>query len=240
MAAVIAVAVLLALLFAGLSTAGTRGRPASSAPVGAGAHAAGGAGVPALVRPVLCFTRGAGPAPAPVASLPGSCPAPYAVTANSVQPLPPASGAGGTYRVHVVPDDPALGGVATSAHDVASHVVLLPFADPARGRLLLGPAVLALSKSTVRTVRVGPGPNETWTVRLALSPGASVQLDRVAFRYFHTYLAVDVGGRVVGDPLIEPAQVRFSSLEGHLDLVGHDIGGLSGSAAKRLAAAVGR
>ena len=140
----------------------------------------------------------------------------------------------------MVPDDPALGGVATSAHDVASHVVLLPFADPVRGRLLLGPAVLALSKSSVRTVRVVPGPNDTWMVRLALSPSASVQLDRVAFRYFHTYLAVDVGGRVVGDPLIEPAQARFSSLEGHLDLVGQMIGGLSGSSAKGLAAAVGR
>lgn len=73
-----------------------------------------------------------------------------------------------------------------------------------------------------------------------LSSSAAVRLDSVAHRYFHTYLAIEVGGKVVGDPLMEPAQVRFSSLNGQFDLVGGSTGGLNGALARDLARALGR
>jgi hypothetical protein len=231
--AVIAGVVVVVLLVAGLSFLGTRGPSAS--PNTPGAPAAAGAG-PVLVRPVLCFTRAAGAGARPGA-LPSACPWPYAATAAAVQP---SADANGSYKISVVADDPALTRVATSAGDAASRVVLLPFADPSRGRLLLGPAVLRLSASTVSAVQLVPGTSDGWTVRMDLSSGAAARLDRVAHRYFHTYLAIDVGGKVVGDPLVEPTQVRFSSLEGRFDLVGDTTGGLNGPLARELAKALGR
>jgi hypothetical protein len=206
---------------------GTPGAPA----------AAGGAAGPVLVRPVLCFTHAAGAGARP-AALPGVCPWPYAATAAAVDP---SADANGSYKISIVPDDPALTRVASSAGDAASRVVLLPFAVPSRGRLLLGPAVLRLSASTVSAVQLVPGTtSDAWTVRMDLSSSAAVRLDSVAHRYFHTYLAIEVGGKVVGDPLVEPAQVRFSSLNGQFDLVGGSTGGLNGALARDLARALGR
>ena len=235
--ALIAVAVLVALLVTGLRGPGARGPSAAPAPGAPGSQGAAGAVAPVLVRPVLCFTRGAGAGARPPSALPASCPPDDAATAASVDPRPAA---GGTYDVHIVPDDPRLDTVASTSHDVATRVVLLPFADARRGRMLLGPSVLRLSKTAVSAVHLVPGSNDTWTVHIELSSGASAQLDQVAFQYFHTYLAVDVGGRVVGDPLVEPAQAAFSSLQGRFDLVGNAIGGLSGPSARELATALGR
>ncbi len=235
--ALIAVAVLVALLVAGLRGVGARGPSAARAPGAPGSPGAAGAVAPVLVRPVLCFTRGAGVSARPSSSLPASCPPGNATTAASVDPRPAA---GGTYDVHIVPDDRQLGTVASTSRDVATRVVLLSFADARRGRMLLGPAVLRLSKTTVSAVHLVPGSNQTWTVHIELSSGASARLDQVAFQYFHTYLAVDVGGTVVGDPLVEPAQSAFSSLQGRIDLVGNSIGGLSGPSARELATALGR
>jgi hypothetical protein len=233
---VIAAVVVVVLLVAGLSVLGTRGPSALPGTPAAPAAAGVGAG-PVLVRPVLCFTPAAGAGARP-AALPGTCPWPYAATAAAVQPSADASG---SYKVSIVPDDPALTRVATSAGDAASRVVLLPFAVPSRGRLLLGPAVLRLSASTVSAVHLVPGTtSDAWTVRMDLSSSAAVRLDSVAHRYFHTYLAIDVGGKVVGDPLVEPTQVRFSSLNGQLDLIGGTAGGLNGALARELAKALGR
>jgi hypothetical protein len=228
--------VVVVLLVAGLSVLGTDGPSALPSTPGAPAAAGVGAG-PVLVRPVLCFTHAAGTGARP-AALPGACPWPYAATAAAVQP---SADANGSYKISIVPDDPALTRVATSAGDAASRVVLLPFAAPSRGRLLLGPAVLRLSASTVSAVQLVPGTTaDAWTVRMDLSSSAAVRLDSVAHRYFHTYLAIDVGGKVVGDPLVEPTQVRFSSLEGQLDLIGGTTGGLNGALARELAKALGR
>jgi hypothetical protein len=233
---VIVGAVVVVLLVAGLSVLGTR-RP-SALPSTPGAPAAAGVGAGrVLVRPVLCFTHAAGVGARP-AALPGACPSPYAATSASVQP---SADANGSYKISIVPDDPALTRVATSSRDAASRAVLLPFAVPSRGRLLLGPAVLRLSASTVRAVQLVPGTMpDAWTVRMALSSSAAVRLDSVASRYFHTYLAIDVGGKVVGDPLVEPTQVRFSSLNGRFDLIGGTTGGLNGAQARELAKALGR
>jgi hypothetical protein len=233
---VIAGVVVVVLLVAGLSVLGRRGP--SALPSTPGAPALAGAGVgPVLVRPVLCFTRSAGAGARP-AALPSACPSPYAATAAAVQP---SADANGSYKISIVPDDPALTSVATSEGDAASRVVLVPFAVPSRGRLLLGPAVLRLNASMVRAVQLVPGTtSDAWTVRMDLSSGAAARLDTVAHRYFHTYLAIDIGGKVVGDPLVEPTQVGFSSLDGQFDLVGGTTGGLNGSLARELARALGR
>ena len=228
--------VVVILLVAGLSVPGTRGPSALPGTPGAPAAAGGGAG-PVLVRPVLCFTHAAGVGARP-AALPGVCPWPYAATAAAVDP---SADANGSFKISIVPDDPALTRVASSAGDAASRVVLLPFAVPSRGRLLLGPAVLRLSASTVSAVQLVPGTtSDAWTVHMDLSSSAAVRLDSVAHRYFHTYLAIEVGGKVVGDPLVEPAQVRFSSLNGQFALVGGTTGGLNAARARDLARALGR
>jgi hypothetical protein len=233
-----AVAIVISLLVAGRSSARPRGPSSSHALVAAGVHAAGMAAGPVLVRPVPCFAQSPVAAARRGAALPAACPAPYAATAASIRPAP--DGSPGSYKLQLLPDDPALRDLATSAHDVGSRVVLLPFRDAARGRLLLGPAVLALSKSTVSSVRVVPGPHDAWRVSLQLTSSAAVRLDDVAQQYFHRYLAVDVGGKVVGAPVVEPAQSSFRSYDGKLDLDGELIGGLSGSSAGQLAAGVGR
>jgi hypothetical protein len=231
--ALLSAAVLGAVLAAARSGLGW-GRQAPAPASGTGAAASTGSSVPVLVRPVLCFARPADPGARP-SPLPGDCPAASAATAAAIGARPQA---GGSYDVHIVPDDPALLRIAstTGRRDAATRVVLLPFADARRGRVLLGPAALRLTRSAVRAVHVTPGPPGAWTLSIDLTPRASAQLDRVARSYFHTYVALDLGGKVVGDPVMEGTRPAFGSLGGHLDLVGRLTGGgLSGPLARRVA-----
>jgi|HubBroStandDraft_6_1064221.scaffolds.fasta_scaffold332681_2 hypothetical protein len=229
---VVLVGGLIALLIAQSSESGTS-RATAQPPV------AVGRGGPVLVRPVLCYAppysakvpRETGPLPA--------CPAPYALTASALNVAPRGSPQAGFSMNNVGPYS-VLAGYPSTTHDSPGHVVLLNGTDgrgsPAGmgGRYLLGPSSMRLSASNVRSVVAEQNHYGAWVVMVRLSPAESARWDAVAEQSFHSYLALDVGGKVVTTPLIQPAQAGFTSFKGVMEWSG----GFNASTARAVAAAV--
>jgi preprotein translocase subunit SecD len=118
--------------------------------------------------------------------------------------------------------DAALAGVPSteSSKDDPSKVVLLPgLAGKAVGpstspavRFLLGPA--RLSSGSFQSAKATNGQIGGWVIDYVLTKAGSALWNRVNRQYFHSVLAFDLNGTVVGAPIIEPDVTSFSSFDG--------------------------
>lgn len=189
-----------------------------------------------LVRPVLCYS---GPyvessSTASAGSLPSDC-GPYAIQKDT-----PTSGGG--FSTPSIGLDPALASIpsTTPADDLANPdaVALLPgsTSQPGFGRYLVGPTELSLS-SSVATAQVIKDQNGMWTIKVQLGTTAAAQWNKLAERYFHLDLAVDMNGQIVDEAAIQPTQNTYTPFD-VLILQGGSGGVFSQASANAVAAAL--
>jgi hypothetical protein len=220
------IALLVATTSSGSGTSRAASRP-SSVVTGRG---------PVLIRPVLCFAYPyVASAPRQAGAVP-SCAAPYELTAAALNVTPNAAPQG--YSSNNVLPDPALAGYPSSTRDAPSRVVLLGGLGGQDGaeRFVLGPSELRLSAANVGSVVAEQNHVGQWIVALRLSATGAVAWDSVVHQNFHQLLAIDMDGKVVSAPIIEPAQSSFTSFEGRMEVSGS----LTASSARAIAAAVRR
>ena len=190
--------------------------------------------VTVLIRPVLCFAypyvasqRRTGPVPA--------CAAPYLLTANALNVSPNSVPAG--YSSNTPEPDPALAGYPSSTRDVPMRTVLLgglAGGPPVHQRWVLGPSEMRLSSSDVESASAQKNQTGQWTVTVHLSSNGAAAFDHLAEENFHQFVAIDMGGKVVSTPIIQPTQTAFSSFDGALQISGS----LTASNAHAVAAAI--
>jgi preprotein translocase subunit SecD len=101
-------------------------------------------------------------------------------------------------------------------------------------RFLLGPSELRLSAADVKSASAHKNRIGQWVVNVHLSSEGAAAFDRIAQENFHRFLAIDMGGKVVSIPLIQPTQVSFSSFDGAMEISG----ALTAANARAVAAAV--
>jgi len=187
-----------------------------------------------LIRPVRCLAspyaasqRKSGPVPA--------CAAQYLLTAAALN-VSPASARGG-YSSTTPKPDPALAGYPSSTRDSPTRTVLLgglAGSPPVGQRWVLGSSQMRLSAADVESASAQQNQTGQWTVMVHLSSGGAATLDRVAEENFHQFVAIDMGGRVVSTPIIQPTQTSFSSFDGAMQISGS----LTASSARAVAAAI--
>src|ERR1035438_9052983 len=181
-----------------------------------------------LVRSVTCYARSQS-GPFAQAPLPSAC-------SKSQYDSHQVSG----FTWPTLKPDPTLAAFATTspAQDAKStnSTALLPVlasATSAAPRYLVGPTLITLS-SKVASVKITHMPlSGGWIVDITLNSNESRQWDRVAKKYFHRQLAVDLNGVIVEAPFIQPASASFSSFDGQMQLLA-----ISKSDASDLAAAL--
>jgi preprotein translocase subunit SecD len=64
-----------------------------------------------------------------------------------------------------------------------------------------------VESASAHKIRIGQ-----WVVKMHLSAEGVAAFDRIAPENFHEFLAIDIGGKVVSTPLVQPNQASFSSL----------------------------
>jgi preprotein translocase subunit SecD len=219
-----AVAVVILVAALGLSSARSAGRPTASPSL---PPAAGGTSSPRAklsFRPVLCYaaplTLAAGQSPS-TGALP-SCGS-YQLTATNLD-VQPAAGAVAGFTSSNVPADPQFAAYPSTApgHDHPNGTVLLSGAPPPGGsgtqRYVLGPAGLTQTAiQSASTQDVGG----QWVVNLALTGKGAAQWDNLAQSEFHEIIGIDLNGRVISAPIIQPVQSSFSSFGGHVQISGN-------------------
>lgn len=167
-----------------------------------------------LVRSVTCYAKRQS-GPDSTSPLPATCSSPQ-------YDAPTVSG----FAVPTTEPDPALAVYATTtpAEDAKAPNTwaLLPLMNSGAGtaqRYLVGPTLVTLS-SKVASATVARVPDSgAWLVNVRLNAAESQQWDRVAKKYFHRQLAVDLNGAIAEAPIIQPANTTFSSFDGQMQLV---------------------
>ena len=173
------------------------------------------------IRPALCQARPyVGAAPGTVAgTLPSACSsARYSVQAPTLT----VDVSMGTTNLASIPPDPVLAAHPSSSSPAYddSHPdgsVLVPVSGEAGVRYLLGPTVLGGSAVAGAQAAFQ---NPQWVVNVTLTgPGASAW-DALTRKYFHEFIAVDVDGRALSVPIVQPTQVTFTSFGGRMQIGG--------------------
>ncbi len=189
-----------------------------------------------LIRPVLCY---APPYSATTPKQPGPlggppCAAPYELTGSALDVTPTSAPLG--YTSNNIASDPSLAAYPNSTRDSPTRVVLLGGKPAINGgqRYLLGPSEMRLSAANVGSVVAQKVRTGQWIVTIHLTSGGATAWDRVADENFHQFLAIDVGGKVVSAPVIQPTQASFTSFDGAMEISGP----LNSSMARAVAAAV--
>jgi len=175
-----------------------------------------------LIRQVRCSSEvESGPPSTKV--LPATCSNPkYAAPTSTVDGTSSASG----FTLPPMLPDPALSAYATTtpSQDAASPnaPALLPFLNSgkrATQRFLVGPTLLTLSSKVASAKVIRAAISGGWLIDIRLNRGESILWDRVAKTYFHRQLAIDLNGVIVEAPLIQPANTKFSSFDGQMELL---------------------
>ncbi len=188
-------------------------------------------------RPALCgapafvgkSTKTAKP---PTAPLPACTPTSQLTQANlGVRPS-----AGTTFGENPVPSDKTLAAYPSTppTKDVKTKTVLLTAINGAGQytRYLLGPAPLtghAIKSAVAQQTQLGK-----WVVNYTLTSTGSPAWDRLAQKYFHQIIAIELDGKIYSAPIIQPSQSSFSSFGGKGEISGH----LTETQAKALAVAM--
>jgi hypothetical protein len=173
-------------------------------------------------RPVLCYAPPFAPAAGQGAStgpLPACSPA-TALTASNLAVTPQAGNVNG-YRSNTnVAADPQYATYPSTplAEATPGNTVLLP-GTPAEGsdRYVLGPAGLTNDAIKSANAQLNDG---QWSINLDLTDNGSVQWDAMASQQFHQIIGVDVNGRVISAPIMQPTQSSFSSFNGRVQISG--------------------
>lgn len=173
-----------------------------------------------LIRPVLCFAypyvasqKKTGPVP--------PCATPYQLSAAALNVSPNSAQVG--YTSNTPMPDPAMAGYPSSTHDSPTHTVLLgelTGGPRIRERWVLGPSEMRLSTSDVESASAQKNETGQWIVMVHLSSAGAAAFDRVAYKNFHQIVAIDMGGKVVSTPIIQPTQTSFSSFDGVMQISG--------------------
>lgn len=173
-----------------------------------------------LVRGVLCFSGpyNGSPISESAPALPQSCNG----TSYAIEPATPNPTVNG-YSSSIPEHDPILAHYpSTTPADDAAHparAALLPLAGTNKVRVLVGPTQLKLT-SSVALARAEKERFGNWVVEIKLSSKSAVQWDALAFHFFHYILGVDLNGRIVSDPVIEPTQSQYTSFDSKMELSG--------------------
>ena len=210
------VALLVGVLLALLMTT------ASSAASGSGASTRSGhavEGAPILIRPVLCYAPPYTPSQSANGSLP-ACGGPYLLTAAALNVSPGAVQNG--FETNTVTADPRLAGYASTTPDTPDRSVLLSDLRTHSGgqRYLVGPSEMRLVAGNVAAVSAQKTRYGDWIVKIRLTPQGAAIWDRVTQQNFHQFIAIDMGGKVVSAPIIEPTRSSFSSFHGVIGISG--------------------
>jgi hypothetical protein len=218
------IALLITTMSSGSSTTGDVSKPSA---IGTGRDAV-------LIRPVLCLAspyvadqKEGGPVP--------TCGARYLLTAAAMNVSPNSAQEG--YSSNTPGPDPALAGYPSSTRDAPTHIVLLVGLSggaPVDERWVLGPSEMRLSGADVESASAQKDRTGQWTVNVHLTSNGAAAFDRVAQKNFHQFLAIDMGGKVVSAPIIQPTQASFSSFDGAMQISGD----LTAAKAHAVAAAV--
>jgi hypothetical protein len=174
-----------------------------------------------LIRQVRC-SSGVASGPRSTEQLPATCSKPKYEAPTST---PDGTSSGSGFTVPPFPTDPALSSYATTtpSQDASSPnaPALLPILNSgtdATQRFLVGPTLLTLSSRVASAKVTRAAIAGGWLIDVRLNRGESILWDRVAKTYFHRQLAIDLNGVIVEAPIIQPANTRFSSFDGHMEL----------------------
>ncbi len=207
----------------------------SSSPAGSGARRP--AAPPALAssasyvyfRPVLCVAPAYSPGPTPSVgptTLP-TCDSTSLLTASNLGVTPIGTAPDGFSENNVAPDG-SLAGIPTTAPSTdqasANSTVLLPATPGSDGfaagqRLVLGP--VEMTNTSVGSASAHKDQTGQWVVDYTMKSGGSARWDLVAEQNFHQLLGIDLDGKVVSAPIIQPTQSSFSSFDGHGEVSGN-------------------
>ncbi|HEX3839719.1 MAG TPA: hypothetical protein VHU85_02900 [Acidimicrobiales bacterium] len=176
------------------------------------------------IRPVLCYapplTSGSGQASS-TRPLPTCAPSSELTATNLGVKPDPSSANGFTSNSSVVRADPQFSGYPSTplANDNPNDTVLLPAQSSQQGniRFVLGPA--AITRSAVKSASAHLVNNQ-WTINITLTGEGSTQWDALAQSQFHAIIGIDIGGKVVSAPIVQPSQTSFSSFDGQMQISG--------------------
>jgi preprotein translocase subunit SecD len=177
-------------------------------------------------RPVLCVAPAYAPAAGavPSATTPSCSPSSLLDASNlDVTPGSAKTDPDG-FMTNNVPPDGALATVPSTsrAADLPSATVLLSTTRGAAGyegpRVVLGPA--QMTSASISTASVHKDQFGQWIVDYNTSASGAARWDAVAEKNFHQELGIDLDGRVVSAPLIQPTQSSFSSFDGRGEVSG--------------------
>ena len=171
-------------------------------------------------RPALCLSAPytASTPSATLGPVPGACSDPqYALT----DPTLIVNMATGNSNIDSIPLDPALTPYrsSTSAYndDNPNRAVLIPLNGAEGERYLLGPSELS-GTAIAATQAAYQAPN--WVVNVTLTDPGAAAWDKMADKYFHEVIGIDLDGRVVSAPLTQPTQSTFVSFAGRVQISG--------------------
>jgi hypothetical protein len=175
------------------------------------------------IRPVLCYAP-----PLAVGSdqsssirpLPTCAPS-SELTATNLGVKPDPSNANGyTWNADVRADPQFAGNPSTPlANDNPNDTVLLPAQSSEQGniRFVLGPA--AITRSAIQSASAQLVNNQ-WAISITFTGQGSTQWDTLAQSQFHAIIGIDIGGKVVSAPIMQPTQTSFGSFNGQLQISG--------------------
>jgi len=92
---------------------------------------------------------------------------------------------------------------------------------------------MRLSAANVGSVVAQKNRNGEWIVTIHLTSNGAATWDRVAQEDFHQLLAIDMGGKVVSTPLVQPTRSTYTTFNGAMQ-----IQALNAANARAIAAAV--
>jgi preprotein translocase subunit SecD len=100
-------------------------------------------------------------------------------------------------------------------YDKASETVLLPGSSSSQNRYVLGPA--GLTGSAIKSASVQRIAGQ-WVVNVDLNGHGATQWDNLSRQQFHAFIGIDLNGKVISAPIIQPAQPSFSSFGGQMQI----------------------
>jgi hypothetical protein len=188
---------------------------ATTSPAGQGANSF-------LLRPVLCYAPAlqvAAGTSASTGALPACLPSSQLTAANLG--VTPNGGNVNGYTSRTVQPDPVFATYPSTppAQDDPADTVLLPGESPAAGspRYVLGPAQLTGSAVQSATPKFSNG---EWAVDVTLTDAGSTAWDALAQQEFHAIVGVDLNGRILSAPILEPTQSSPAPFNGQLEISG--------------------
>jgi preprotein translocase subunit SecD len=124
---------------------------------------------------------------------------------------------GVTYNVQPTP---GLAAYKSSPLDRKTATVLLPgLTGPNSARYLLGPATLTgriVKKAIAQQTQLG-----RWVVNMSLTSTGAAAWDKMATKYFHEVIGIELDGVVQSAPLTLPTASTFTSFDGTVQISGN-------------------